>query len=240
MAGCNDLGLRENFIERLFAMKRWQDIPGRTSEPRGLWPSRHREKLLVMSHSPKHASRLGALAAKAGTEPFEQLRDAYLALLTEALRLKATPAKHVNVLQSRQGYFKRALSADEEGRAAGGFRPLPQGARALVVPVTLLKPLRAQILAGVPCTGNPTFTRTGGAEIEKPCLNRRERPATATFGPDGPLAPASGIGRRGHPAHLRRGGRGRRGQSPPPWKQGITYFDSAPAYAGSEAYLGAV
>ncbi len=47
-------------------------------------------------------------------EPFAELFDRYQRLLMKVVRLPATSAKHVNVLQHALGYFKRQLSPDEK------------------------------------------------------------------------------------------------------------------------------
>lgn len=62
---------------------------------------------------------------------------------------------------------------------------------------------------------------------------------TTTFGPSGPLVSRIGLGGEGI---LRTFGEeaGAAAVIAAALEQGITYFDSAPAYAGSEAYLGAV
>ena len=134
----HDDGLRENFIERLFAMKRWQDTLAAEPGVRGLIAFHTREKLLIMAHSPKHVSRLGALVAHAKERPFPEVRAEYLALLVEALRLKATPAKNANALQHAMGYFKRNLGADEKAELLEVLDHYRLGHVPLIVPVTLV------------------------------------------------------------------------------------------------------
>jgi uncharacterized protein YbgA (DUF1722 family) len=91
-----------------------------------------------MAHSTKHLSKMGKLVAAGKTVPPDLLFETYQADLMEALGLKATVKKNVNVLQHIMGYFKKLLSADEKAELleiidsyAGGYTPL-------VVPLTLL------------------------------------------------------------------------------------------------------
>ncbi len=134
----HDPGLRENFIERIFALRRWRDALDR-GRRRGVLVRFHsRNKLLVMSHSEKHMRRMGELVAKAKSVPQSELFGTYQALFLEALALRATPAKNANVLQHIMGYFKRDLSGDEKrelleviGRYRKGYVPL-------IVPITLV------------------------------------------------------------------------------------------------------
>jgi uncharacterized protein YbgA (DUF1722 family) len=96
-------------------------------------------KLLLMAHSPKHASAMGRLLAGSKEIQVEQLYSQYHSLLMEALKLRATVKKNTNVLQHLMGYFKKLLSADEKQELMeiidnyhGGYIPL-------VVPVTLIR-----------------------------------------------------------------------------------------------------
>ncbi|HPD17096.1 MAG TPA: DUF523 and DUF1722 domain-containing protein [Planctomycetota bacterium] len=134
----HDMKLRENFIERVFTLKRWRDTLA-TGRTRGNLVAFHtRHKLLLLAHSPKHYREMGRLVAHAKESPPDELFPRYEALLTEAMRLKTTPAKHANVLQHLMGYFKEQLSADEKRElleAIGNYR---QGHVPLIVPVTLI------------------------------------------------------------------------------------------------------
>ena len=69
-----------------------------------------RNKLLILSHSPKHYRLMGKLVADGKKMPLEDLYDQYQLLLMEALKLKTTIRKNINVLQHLMGYFKKQLS----------------------------------------------------------------------------------------------------------------------------------
>ena len=56
----------------------------------------------------------------------------------EALLLKATPAKHSNVLQHIMGYFKKQLSADAKGELLETIASYRRGDIPLIVPITLI------------------------------------------------------------------------------------------------------
>jgi len=62
----------------------------------------------------------------------------YETLLMEALKLKATPKKNVNVLQHMMGYFKKQLSADEKTELLDLIDNYQKGFLPLIVPVTLI------------------------------------------------------------------------------------------------------
>jgi uncharacterized protein YbgA (DUF1722 family) len=63
----------------------------------------------------------------------------YPSLLMRALKLKATPAKHVNVMLHILGYFKKQLSADEKREILEVIQYYRQGHLPMIVPLTLLQ-----------------------------------------------------------------------------------------------------
>lgn len=134
----HDPGLRENFIERIFAMKRWRETLEKGGATGNLVDFHARHKLLCMSHSEKHTRRMGKLVAQAKSMPLPKLYAEYEGLLMEALRLNATVRKHTNVLQHMMGYFKKDLTPDEKQELLEILEEYRQGLIPLIVPVTLL------------------------------------------------------------------------------------------------------
>lgn len=136
----NDMGLRENFIERLFAMRRWRSV--KAVEPKGIVRAlvdfHSREKLNIMAHSPKHATTMGKLVAEARRFPPGELQDRYESLFMHALSLRATPKKHANVLAHAMGYFKKDLTADEKQELMDVIEQHRRELTPLIVPVTLV------------------------------------------------------------------------------------------------------
>ena len=130
--------LRENFIERIFTMKRWQKC-AEHQRSRGALVRFHSEhKLLILSHSSRHYRHMGRLVAQGAGKSISSLYDEYQQLLMEALRLKATPAKHCNVLQHIMGYFKRQISSDAKQELLEVIDHYRQGHVPLIVPITLI------------------------------------------------------------------------------------------------------
>jgi uncharacterized protein YbgA (DUF1722 family) len=97
-----------------------------------------RHKLLIMSHSPNHSRMMGKLVAEGKALLMEDLFTQYETLLMEALRLKTTLKKNVNVIQHIMGYFKKQLSADEKQELLEIIEQYRQEYVPLIVPVTLL------------------------------------------------------------------------------------------------------
>jgi len=134
----NDPDLRENFIERVFVMHRWRQLQAEGLTLGKLVEFHSRLKLLVMAHSNKHYTELGRLVAHGKDHPLPELADRYLSLVMEALRLKATVKKNVNVLAHVMGYFKRQLTADEKQELLEVLDAYARELVPLIVPVTLL------------------------------------------------------------------------------------------------------
>jgi uncharacterized protein YbgA (DUF1722 family)/uncharacterized protein YbbK (DUF523 family) len=134
----HDPGLRENFIERVFALKRWRETLEEKKVMGSLVQFHTREKLLLMAHSPRHYREMGRLVAHGkGTDP-SALYDHYESMLLEALTLKATVAKNTNVLMHIMGYFKKQLSGDEKREILELIGNYRNGHLPLIVPMTLM------------------------------------------------------------------------------------------------------
>ena len=85
--------LRENFIERIFALKRWRETLSKKCTMGNLVEFHTNHKLLVFSHSEKHNRTMGKLVAAGKEIPLKELYAQYEIMLMEALRLKTTPKK---------------------------------------------------------------------------------------------------------------------------------------------------
>ena len=134
----HDPALRENFLERLFTMKRWRETVALGARRGHLVDFHTRHKLLIMSHSPKHYQLLGKLVARVKEIPLPEAYEQYQTRLMEALRLKSTIKKNVNVLLHVMGYFKRNLAEAEKVELLEIINNYRLGYIPLIVPVTLL------------------------------------------------------------------------------------------------------
>ena len=130
--------LREDFIERIFIYKRWQDLLSSGKTRGGLVDFHTRHKLLIMAHSPKHYREMGKFVADTKKHAIEDLYENYAGLLNAALRLRSNIKKNLNVLLHIMGYFKKQLSADEKQELLEIFDQYKQHYLPLIVPITLL------------------------------------------------------------------------------------------------------
>lgn len=105
--------VREHFAERLLAAARWRAFARRRVRAGELQAFHAAHKYAILAHSPAHYADLGRLVATAGTRPVAGVVDDYGARFMQALAVRATRGRHVNVLQHVAGFFTRALSDDE-------------------------------------------------------------------------------------------------------------------------------
>ena len=134
----HDPKLRENFIERIFTLKRWREALAKKKSRGNLVSFHTRHKILILSRSPQHHRVMGRLVARAKDIPLKALYKQYQKLLMEALRLKSTPKKNANVLIHILGYFKKELSGDEKQELLEIISLYRQGTVPLIVPITLI------------------------------------------------------------------------------------------------------
>ena len=134
----HDPGLRENFLERVFAYDRLGRLfTGRWN--RGDVVAFHsREKYLLMAHSPRHYKETGRLVAAIAEHTPAAFRDRYRELFMAALATKATTRRHVNALQHVAGHLKGVVGDEERKRVLEVIEEYGRGFVPLVVPMTLL------------------------------------------------------------------------------------------------------
>ena len=134
----HDIRIRENFIERIFTLRRWRETIAKGRRMGNLVDFHTRNKLLILSHSQKHSRMMGKLVAAGKQMPSKDLYSQYEAILMEALALKTTPKKNLNVLQHLMGYFKKQLSGDEKQELLEVFDRYRREFVPLIVPITLI------------------------------------------------------------------------------------------------------
>jgi uncharacterized protein YbgA (DUF1722 family)/uncharacterized protein YbbK (DUF523 family) len=130
--------IRENFILQIFTMKRWRETMSGKRNMGNLVDFHTRNKLLLLSHSQKHYRSMGKLVADGKKFPIKDLYQQYQRLLMDALNLKTTIRKHINVLQHLMGYFKNQLTGDEKQELIEVFGQYRSEYVPLVVPITLI------------------------------------------------------------------------------------------------------
>ncbi|MDF1563049.1 MAG: DUF523 and DUF1722 domain-containing protein [Deltaproteobacteria bacterium] len=137
----NDDGLRESFLVRVFTHHRLREqVLEREGGPTlaALIDFHGAHKFLYLAHSPAHYRSLGRLVGSAGERPLEETLARYRLGAMEALALRPTAGKQVNVLEHILGYFKDQLDADEKRELLELITDYRAGLRRREVPMALL------------------------------------------------------------------------------------------------------
>jgi len=135
----NYLPLRDNFIVRVFAYNRLLNLFQGNYSRGELVRFHSAHKYLLLSHSPKHYKLLGQLVADIKKCTPAQMRDQYRTHFMEALKLRATVKKNVNVLQHILGCLKKHLDTKEKEDILRIIKDYHQELVPLIVPITLLR-----------------------------------------------------------------------------------------------------
>ncbi|MFH1842610.1 MAG: DUF523 and DUF1722 domain-containing protein [bacterium] len=140
----NDIGNRENFITRVFAYHRLQDLfRGRWSRGRVVaFHAAH--KYLLLAHSAELYRQLGRLVANVKDYLPGEFRDRYSELFMQALNRRATVKKNVNVLHHLLGFLKQSLTVRDKQALLSVIEDYRQEIVPLIVPLTLVKHYLAQ------------------------------------------------------------------------------------------------
>ncbi len=129
----HDPVIRENFVERMFCYQRLTNLlamPRRKTHDLITFHTRH--KMTLLSHSPEQYRVLGRIVARGDVQEYGHG-------FMDALKKRATPRKHANVLQHLMGFLKKQLDAADKQELILLIEEYRKGTVPLIVPVTLLK-----------------------------------------------------------------------------------------------------
>lgn len=135
----NDLKLRENFIERVFAYHRWLQATSERKSPGALVRFHTGHKYLLLAHSQWHYRQLGRLVATAKQRTLAAAYDDYGRVFMEALAVHATEKTHANVLDHMMGYFSKQLTAPERQELVQLIGDFRRQLVPLFAPITLMR-----------------------------------------------------------------------------------------------------
>lgn len=131
--------LCENFVERVYAYRRWRDWTGGEASLGRLMDFHARHKLTLLAHSERRMRLLGRLLAKAGTAPLDRVTARYGSLFMETLKQPATIGTNTNALQHAMGFLSGKLPVEGRRRLAGMVEDYRLGLVPLEVPLELMR-----------------------------------------------------------------------------------------------------
>ena len=135
----HDPRLRENFIERVFAYHRWQEMRSTNFTVKGLMNYHRQHKFILLAHSEQIFREIGKLVAETRPDTLDANAEIYISKFTQAMKQRVTRKRHVNVLQHCMGHLKHDLETDDKTELLGLFNKYARGQVPLVVPLTMLK-----------------------------------------------------------------------------------------------------
>jgi uncharacterized protein YbgA (DUF1722 family)/uncharacterized protein YbbK (DUF523 family) len=153
----NDAGLREAFVERVFAAARLRSLLSGAWQPQDLGAFHARHKLQLLAHDPGRYRLLGRVVASGGAVC--DYRELFLA----ALAAPATRGRNANALLHAYSRIGRALAAPRRSDLVARIDAYRRGEVPLSVPIALL----AHYASGgdLPWLASQTFLAPFPAEL---------------------------------------------------------------------------
>jgi uncharacterized protein YbbK (DUF523 family)/uncharacterized protein YbgA (DUF1722 family) len=137
--GLADPVRRDNFIERVFAYRRWREFLSRRPTVARLAAFHAAHELQLLAHGRSGRRALRRLVAQAGVATPGASVRAYGIRFMKILAVPATRAGHVTALQRAAGSLKRRLRAEERVELRAAIAAYRRGAASWLVPVALLR-----------------------------------------------------------------------------------------------------
>jgi uncharacterized protein YbgA (DUF1722 family)/uncharacterized protein YbbK (DUF523 family) len=135
----NDPILRENFLTRVYAYRRWRDLAAGGFTRGGLIGFHSDHKYLIMANSQAAYQRLGRMLSNLSGVDLEAVALMYVTEAMETLKRRVNRKRHVNVLQHMMGYLKRSIDAGDKAELSATIEAYRRGEVPLVVPITLFR-----------------------------------------------------------------------------------------------------
>lgn len=134
-----DPALRDNFLERVFACRRWQEFLAGGVTARGLLDFHSTHKLALLAHGDRPYRELGRLVARAGRHDARRVCADYIRLFMAALKRRATRTRHAHVLRYALRHLKQQLDTADKTELLDLIDAYRCGTLPLAAPVTLLR-----------------------------------------------------------------------------------------------------
>jgi len=134
-----DSWLRENFLLQLFAYKDLKETLKTALKLSALIEFHTAYKYLILSKSQKHYKLLGKIVANTDKLDIESVKKSYFCAFCEAISIKNSRGKTVNVLEHMVGFIKNELNQKEKSALQKSFKQFKDGIIPLIVPIKLLE-----------------------------------------------------------------------------------------------------
>ncbi|QLR43253.1 DUF523 and DUF1722 domain-containing protein [Enterobacter sp. RHBSTW-00994] len=136
----NDPALRENFVERVFALHELNSLRANGLTRRALLDFHSRYKLQLLAHHQAGYREIGPFVASLHEwDDLDAFFVAYREKLMTILKKNASRKNHTNVLMHIQGYFRDQLNTRQRGELREVILHYRAGVLPILAPLTLLK-----------------------------------------------------------------------------------------------------
>ena len=135
----HDPTLRENFFERVFAYQSLRHLFSHRWATGTIVRFHTSHKLTLMAHSLPRYRELGRLVADAKTIPRAEFARRYEDEFMSAMKTRATPARHTNVLMHALGHFKTRLEKQSRDELLSVIEDYRCRLVPRIVPLTLIR-----------------------------------------------------------------------------------------------------
>jgi len=135
----NDKGIRENFLERIYAHYRWRQI-FETENPLKSFRNFHKNyKLMLMAKDNGAYRELGRIVASVNRHNFADVSEQYFCLFMQAMSKVPSQGHHVNVMMHILGYLKDHLNKKDKIELLEWFETYREDRVTRVTPLMLLQ-----------------------------------------------------------------------------------------------------
>ncbi|AGN83880.1 MULTISPECIES: DUF1722 domain-containing protein [Enterobacteriaceae] len=132
--------LRENFVERVFALHELNTLRANGLTRHGLLEFHSRYKLQLLAHHQAGYRQIGPFVASLHEwEDLDAFFRVYREKLMAILKKNASRENHTNVLMHIQGYFREHLNSRQRGELRDVILNYRNGRLPILAPITLLK-----------------------------------------------------------------------------------------------------
>jgi uncharacterized protein YbgA (DUF1722 family) len=135
----NDVRIRENFVSRVFAYRRWQVAAEEGLTTAALMRFHAQHKFVLMAHSQAGAKRLGMLVGGIRKAALRDAIRSYFESFFQVMQHPPTVRNHANVLQHMAGYVSEHVDQTDRSELTDLVDRYRRGLVPLIVPVTLLR-----------------------------------------------------------------------------------------------------
>ena len=135
----NDIGLRENFITKIFALHDWRNTVANAPTAKKIIEFYSRYKYQVMAHHMPSYYAIGKFLADLSGRQIDSVCNEFIKLLMSALNHQVTRKGNANTLMHLRGYLKLHISKQDKEELSNSISSYANGLTPLIVPLTLLK-----------------------------------------------------------------------------------------------------